>query len=300
MDITKASLAALNTAFNTAFNTRLTGVESTYSRIAMVVNSTTRTQAYPKLSELGPMREWIGERYIERLETNGFTITNRKFEKTVAVAADDIADDQVGLYTPLVQDMAQVAAELPDDLVWDQLERGFTHEHYDGQLFFDTDHPVVNAAGQEVSVSNFQGGTGAAWYLIDDSRAIKPMIFQDREAAKITPKTSLTDDNVFDRDEFVWGAKRRCAAGFGAWQLIYASRQPLTAETYEAARVAMTTMHGHRGRKLNLKPKLLVVPPTYEGAALELLNAERNAAGATNVWRNTAALHVESRLTLIN
>lgn len=299
MDITKASLAALNTAFNTAFNTRLTGVQTTYNRIAMVVNSTTRTQAYPRLSELGPMREWIGERYIERLETNGFTITNRKFEKTVAVQADDIADDQIGLYSVTVQDMAQVSAELPDDLVWDQLERGFAREHYDGQMFFDTDHPVVNELGVEVSVSNFGGGTGAAWYLIDDSRAIKPMIFQDREPAKITAKTSLTDDNVFDRDEFVWGAKRRCASGFGAWQLIHASRQPLTAASYEAARVAMTTMHGHRGRKLNLKPKLLVVPPTLEGAARELLTAERNAAGATNIWRNSAELHVESRLTLL-
>lgn len=298
MNLTHAALAALNIGFTTTFNERLTGVETTYGRIAMTVRSTTLTQAYPRMSEMGPMREWIGERYVERLETNAFTITNRKFEKTVAVSVDAISDDQVGIYSPIVADMAQVAAELPDDLVWDQLERGFATEHYDGQAFFDTDHPVVNELGREVSVSNFGGGTGAAWYLIDDTRVIKPVIFQDREAAKITPKTSLTDDNVFERDEFVWGAKRRCAAGFGAWQLAYASRQPLTAETYEAARVAMSTMRGHRGRKLNLRPKLLVVPSTLEGAARELLFAERNAVGATNVWRNSADLHVESRLTL--
>ncbi|WP_353429496.1 Mu-like prophage major head subunit gpT family protein [Paracoccus denitrificans] len=299
MDITKAALAALNTAFNTAFNTRLTGTETTYGRVAMTVPSTTRHQAYPKLGEIGPMREWIGERFIERLEKDGFVITNRKFEKTIAVSVDDISDDQIGLFTPIVNDMGQVAAELPDDLVWEQLEKGFTTEHYDGQMFFDTDHPVVGADGSEASVSNFQGGAGAAWYLVDDTRSIKPMIFQDREKPKITPKTNLNDDNVFFQDEFVWGAKRRCAAGFGAWQLIYASRQPLTAQNYAAARAAMTTMHGHRGRKLNLKPKLLIVPGTLEEAGLELLNAERNAAGATNVWKGTATLHVENRLTLI-
>ncbi|RJE87131.1 Mu-like prophage major head subunit gpT family protein [Paracoccus onubensis] len=299
MDITQASLAALNTAFTTAFNTRLTGTETTYGRIAMTVPSSTRHQAYPKLSELGPMREWIGERYVERLERDGFTITNRKFEKTIAVAADDISDDQIGLFTPIVNDMGQVAAELPDDLVWEQLEAGFTTEHYDGQMFFDTDHPVVGKDGAETSVSNFQGGAGAAWYLIDDSRSIKPMIFQDREAPKITPKTNLNDDNVFWQDEFVWGAKRRCASGFGAWQLIYASRQPLTSENYAAARAAMMTMRGHGGRKLNLRPKLLVVPGTLEEAGLELLNAGRNAAGADNVWKGTATLHVENRLTLI-
>ncbi|MBD3738578.1 MAG: Mu-like prophage major head subunit gpT family protein [Pseudomonas balearica] len=298
MDINHASLAALNTAFTTAFNTTLTGVETTYGRIAMTVPSSTRNQTYPKLSELGPMREWIGERFIERLEVDGFTITNRKFEKTVAVQADDIADDQIGVYTPMISDLGQVSAELPDDLVWERLEAGFTTEHYDGQNFFDTDHPVLDADGNEQSVSNFQGGAGAAWYLIDDSRVIKPLIFQDREAAKITAKTSLTDDNVFDRDEFVWGAKRRCAAGFGAWQLAYASRQALTPENYALARKAMLEARGHRGRKLNLKPKLLVVSPANEGAAREILMNERDAAGATNKWRNTAELMVEGRLTL--
>lgn len=298
MDITQASLAALNIAFNTAFNVRLTGVETTYGRIAMTVNSTSRHQAYPKLSELGPMREWIGERYVERLETDGFVITNRKFEKTVAVPVDDVADDQYGIYTPIVSDMGQVAAELPDDLVWEHLEKGFTTTHYDGQFFFDTDHPVENEAGVEASVSNFQGGSGAAWYLIDDSRPIKPMIFQDREKARITPKTNLTDDNVFNQDEYVWGAKRRCAAGFGAWQLVFASRQTLNAANYALARAAMMSMRGHRGRKLNLKPKLLVVPPSLEGAARDILLNERDANGATNKWRNTADLHVETRLTL--
>lgn len=298
MDITQASLAALNIAFNAAFNVRLTGVETTYGRIAMTVNSTSRHQAYPKLSELGPMREWIGERYVERLETDGFVITNRKFEKTVAVPVDDVADDQYGIYTPIVSDMGQVAAELPDDLVWEHLEKGFTTTHYDGQFFFDTDHPVENEAGAEVSVSNFQGGSGAAWYLIDDSRPIKPMIFQDREKARITPKTNLTDDNVFNQDEYVWGAKRRCAAGFGAWQLVFASRQTLNAANYALARAAMMSMRGHRGRKLNLKPKLLVVPPSLEGAARDILLNERDANGATNKWRNTAELHVETRLTL--
>lgn len=298
MDINHAALAALNTAFNTAFNERLTGVPTTFARIAMTVSSTTKNQTYPKLSELGPMREWIGERFVERLESNGFTIRNRKFEKTVAVQVDDISDDQIGIYAPIVSDMGQVAAELPDDLIYEQLELGFTTEHYDGQMFFDTDHPVLDADGVEQSVANFQGGAGAAWYLIDTSRVIKPLIFQDREAAKITPKTSLTDDNVFMQDEFVWGAKRRCAAGFGAWQLIYASRQPLTAENYALAHAAMIAARGHRGRKLNLRPNLLLVSAANEGAAREILLAERDAAGATNMWRNTAELMVEGRLSL--
>lgn len=297
MDLNSASLAALNLAFTTAFNTTLFGGETTYNRIAMTVNSTTRTQSYPKLSEIPGMREWIGDRVINRFQIDGFQITNRKFENTIAVSVDDINDDQVGMYAALASDFGQTARELPDDLVWEKLEEGFAETHYDGQFFFDTDHPVEDANGVEQSVSNLTAGGGAAWYLIDTSRVIKPLIFQDRERPMFTPLTSMTDANVAYQDEYTWLAKRRCAAGFGAWQTIHASKAALTAANYAAARQAMLEMRGHRGRKLNLRPNLLVVGPSNEGAAREILLNERDAAGATNKWRNTSELHVETRLS---
>lgn len=297
MDVNQANLQALDTAFNTAFNTQFTGVETTYGRVAMTVRSTNKTTSYPKLSMVGGMREWIGDRVIERFGIDGFQITNRKFEKTIGVSRDEIDDDEVGVYSVLAGQYGQAAAELPDELVWEeQLQSGFTTTHYDGQFFFDTDHPVTNANGVEQSVSNFTDGAGPAWYLIDTTKMVKPIIFQDRTATEFVSKTNLTDDNVFHQDEFLWGAKRRCATGFGAWELIHASKTPLTAANYAAARQAMNEMRGDKGRKLNLKPNLLVVSSANEQAARELLTAERNAAGATNIWRGTAEMHLETRL----
>lgn len=296
MDVTASNLQALDTAIRTMFNQSLLKAETTYNRIAMTVSSNTRQNVYPKLSDIPGMREWVGERQVNRLERDAFSITNRKFENTIAVAKEDVEDDQVGLYASLAGEFGQTAAELADDLCWELFSQGFETEHYDGQAFFDADHPVEDKAGNEISVSNFSGGTGTAWYLIDTSRHLKPVIFQDRTAAEITPKTALNDDNVFYQDEFLWGARRRCAAGFGAWQVIHASKQPLDATHYEAARVAMASMKGHRGREMNLRGRLLVVPPALEGAAKEILEVERAENGRTNKWRNTAELHVESRL----
>lgn len=296
MDINTAALMAINNAVTTAFNVSLTGVETTYGRVAMTVGSTTRSQTYPKLSEIPGMREWVGSRHVHRLTTDGFTIENRRFENTIAILRDDIADDQYGLYSTLAADFGQTAAELPDDLVWEKLASGFDTAHYDGQFFFDTDHPVEDENGVEQSVSNYGGGASAPWFLIDTSRVIKPIIFQDREAAQLNALTNPSDPNVSHMDEFQWLAKRRCAAGFGAWQLAYGSKQPLTAANYEAARAAMLAMTGQKGRKLNIRPNLLVVDASNEGAARELLMAERTSAGATNVWRNSAELHVETRL----
>lgn len=297
MDISAEVLGALDTSIRTQFNVSVAGADTTYQRVAMTVPSNTRSNSYPKLREIGGMREWVGERQVDRLESDAFTIVNKLYENTIVVPRTDIEDDQYGLHARTAGDFGQAAAELPDELVWELLPTGFTATHYDGQFFFDTDHPVEDEHGVEQSVSNFGGGAGTAWYLIDTSRSIKPVIFQDRTAAEITPKMSLTDDNVFFRDEYLWGARRRCNVGFGAWQLIYASRQTLNAANYAAARTAMLSMRGHKGRKINLRPNLLVVPPSLEGAAREILMAERDAAGATNVWRNTADLHVENRLT---
>jgi phage major head subunit gpT-like protein len=55
------------------------------------------------------------------------------------------------------------------------------------------------------------------WYLFSTMSAIKPFIFQEREGLSITQKTAETDDNVFDRNEYVWGAYACYNVGYGPW-----------------------------------------------------------------------------------
>ena len=49
-------------------------------------------------------------------------------------------------------------------------------------------------------------------------------------------------------------------------------------------------VQGDEERPMGVMPTHLFVPPALEKEGLELLNAERNAAGATNVYRGTAKL----------
>ncbi|MBL6431679.1 MAG: Mu-like prophage major head subunit gpT family protein [Alphaproteobacteria bacterium] len=78
------------------------------------------------------------------MATHRYTIVNRKFEGTVEVEADDISDDQIGIYSPLFTEMGRSAAAHPDELVFEMLDQAFEAECYDGQPFFDTDHPVID------------------------------------------------------------------------------------------------------------------------------------------------------------
>ena len=93
-------------------------------------------------------------------------------------------------------------------------------------------------------------------------------------------------------DKYLYGIRARVNAGFGLWQMAYASKAPLTAANYEAARVIMQKHTFDKERSLGIRPTALVVPPALEGAGMRLLNTETGTGGATNEWKGTAELIV--------
>lgn len=292
MIVNQGNLRSLYTGFKSTFQGALGQAQPMWGSVAMRVNSTTREEDYGWLGKFPRIREWIGDRVIESIRTHSYSIKNRSFEGTVSVSRDDIRDDNLGLYGPMFQEMGRATAAFDDELVWPLLKAGWAKTCYDGQNFFDTDHPVLNEAGKEVSVANTDGGAGTPWFLIDDSRAIKPIILQVREEFEFVAKDDPRDDNVFMRKEFLYGVDGRRNAGFGFWQMCWGSKQTLNAANYAAARAALMGMKGDYGRPLGLMPKKLVVPPSLESAALKIVNNELAAGGETNEWKGTAQVIV--------
>lgn len=295
MLINKANLDTLFHSFNAAFTKGFGAAETSYRDIAMVVPSEAESETFGWLGQFPKMREWIGDRIIRNLSAHSYNIVNRKFENTVSVQRPVIEDDRYGVFAPIMQEMGRSAAEHPDELIFSLLAQGFTSLCYDGQYFFDTDHPVTDAAGAPASASNLQAGAGPAWYLLDCSRAVKPLVYQERIPYKLTALDNDSDPNVFNKDEYVYGVRARANAGFALWQLAYASKADLTAENYEAARAAMRGRRGDENRPLGIKPDTLVVPSSLEGAALRLLNngtrvvtVEDTPVAIQNEWAGTA------------
>lgn len=292
MLINRANIGRLFTGFKTIFNQAFAAAKSDWEQVAMLVPSSTSQEQYAWLGQTTRFREWLGDRVIQNLKTHDFTIKNRSFENTVGVDRDQIEDDTFGVYTPLIAQLGQDAKTHPDELVFALLAAGFATKCYDGQNFFDTDHPVLDANGAEQSVSNFGGGAAAPWFLLDTSKMIKPLIFQRRRDYTFVRMDDDADEAVFNRKQFRYGVDARVNAGLGLWQLAYASKQALDPDSYGDARAAMMGMKGDNGKPLNVRPSLLVVPPELEKAALEVLKAERDVNGATNVYQNTAQLLV--------
>ncbi|MEQ1967367.1 Mu-like prophage major head subunit gpT family protein [Xenorhabdus nematophila] len=61
------------------------------------------------------------------------------------------------------------------------------------------------------------------WYLLDTTKSIKPIIYQERKAPVMVEQTSLDSDDVFTRRQYKFGAEARAAGGYGFWQLAYGS-----------------------------------------------------------------------------
>lgn len=176
----------LDTAFRgwkTTFYDAFAAGETQSQRIAMTVPSSTREEAYGFLGQFPQLREWVGDRVVKDIQAHGFTITNLKFESTVSIKREDYADDRFGVFKPMFAEMGHQAKVHPDELIFSLLAEGETTLCYDGQNFFDTDHPSVDKAGAATTVSNILDptGTDTPWYLFDTSRPIKPMIWQERE-----------------------------------------------------------------------------------------------------------------------
>ncbi len=276
MLIKAAVLQALRTALRADFQKALTDTPTDFEKIATIVPSTTASNAYGWLGQFPGLREWIGDRVIKDMKENGYTIANKLYESTVAVKRTDIEDDNLGIYRPLASEQGRAAKVYPDEHTFALLKAGESTLCYDGQNFFDTDHPVAantDGTGAVTTVSNIQAGagTGPAWYLLDTSRALKPLIFQQRVVPQLDFIDDTQNEQVFMKDHVLFGIRARSAVGFGFWQMAYMSRQPLTSENLSAAYAAMRSLKGDGGRPLGIQPTTLVVPPTLREAANKIV-----------------------------
>lgn len=302
MLINKENVTNLFVSLKTTFNNAFGAAPSNWKRIAMLVPSTTSQNDYSWMSNFPKMREWIGDKVVKSLAVFDYTIKNKDWEATVEVDRNDIEDDNLGIYAPQAQMAGLSASELPDDIVFGLLNNGFINLCYDGQYFFDTDHPVKQIDGSTALVSNkgtiklsidslaaadasigaadialmemkddegrsltvmakllvvppalklvanalvttdrledgkpnpYKGAyevlveprltSRTAWFVLDNSKPVKPIVYQERKKPVFVQQTGMDNDDVFTRKKFKFGAEARAAGGYGFWQLAYGS-----------------------------------------------------------------------------
>ena len=173
MIVNQQALRGIFTGFKTLFNKAFNETKSQWEKVATFVPSTTREESYKWLGKLPRMREWIGDREIQNLQAADYTIKNKDFELTIGVDRNDIEDDSIGLYNPIVQDMGQSTAAHPDELVFGLLMAGFKEKCYDKKPFFSDQHQsgkltFSNKGKKKLSPSTYAAARTNMMSLLDD------------------------------------------------------------------------------------------------------------------------------------
>lgn len=283
MLINANTLSAMYRGFKTTFQNAYDAAPVMLDKIATTVPSSTAIEDYGWMGAIPGMREWVGDRVIHNLSMHTYAIKNKSFELTMGVDRDKIEDDQLGIFTPMAAQMGHEARVQPDKLVWGLLAKGFETLCYDGQNFFDPDHPVLGEDGKPYSVSNMQAGGGNPWFLIDGSRPIKPIIWQNRKAPRFTALNREEDANVFMRKEYLYGVDMRGNAGFSLWQMAFGSKAELNAANFEAAQQAMMSVKKDGGEPLGIRPTLMLVGSSNLAAAKKVIEAQLINGGDSNI-----------------
>lgn len=283
--LTQAQIDAFNTTLVARFNKGLGLSEEFWKKVAKRIGSNAANNTYAWISQFPAFREWVGVRLHKAVKERAYTVANRKFETTLDVPRDDFEDNNLEMYGDLSESYGQAVVDLKNDLIFDGIKAGVTEVCYDGQFFFDTDHPVApneDGTGVAVTVSNFQAGAGEMWALLCTNRAPQPFYLQDRMAPEFKGFTDLNSQTVAETDVLTWYGKWRGNIAYGFWQLAFGSKAALTEANFDANYKAMMQFKGDGNRRLNIKPNLLVVGPENMAAAEKLLKAINKAGGESN------------------
>ncbi len=159
-------MAVINTGLLTKglrseFFDRFENTRTYYQELATRIASTSDGETYKWLGTVPRMREWGTGRLAKGLRTESYSIENLKYESTIEVDRDEIADDQTGQIRIRVGELAQRAATHKDYLIAQLLINGATsgYTSYDGTTFFSSAHASGSSGAQANDLTFAAAGT---------------------------------------------------------------------------------------------------------------------------------------------
>ncbi len=149
-------MAIINTGLLTKglrseFLNRFENAPNLYTDLATRIPSTSDSETYRWLGTVPRMREWGNGRLAMGMRTESYSVENLKYEATIEVDRDEIADDQTGQIRIRIGEMAQQAATHKDYLLAQLLINGGStgFNSYDGVTFFNDAHVSGNSGNQD-------------------------------------------------------------------------------------------------------------------------------------------------------
>ena len=298
MAFTQAQIIeALTVGANSAFTEGLNTTTPQWGKIATKVPSTGSSEFYGWLADLPGIAEWVGARMLKELASHGYAIPNKTFEASIKIKREDLEDDKIGKYSVLARSWGREIGLFPDKQAYGLLAAGFSTLCYDGQNFFDTDHPLDTTPASTFSnvVGDPSTDTGAPWFLLDNSQILMPVIFQERRPFALE-FIGATSEYAWFNNCVAQGVDGRHGYGFGFPQTAIGSKAALTEANFEAGKQLLAGMKKSNGTPLGTMATTLVVGPSNEAAARKIIQREYLDNGESNIYYNNVEIVVNRYL----
>jgi phage major head subunit gpT-like protein len=179
--VNKESLGTIFTGLKTIFNNALTATKGMWQATAMEVPSDAAGEDYAWLTRFPKMRKWIGSKVVKNIAAGKYYKANEDWETTIAVKRNDIEDDRLGIYRTQALQAGESAAELHDIIVDDLKNNAFAQTGFDGQYFYDTDHPVGDSSVSNKGAAALSAASQAAAAASYGAARTAIMSFKDEE-----------------------------------------------------------------------------------------------------------------------
>ncbi len=177
-------MAVINTGLLTKglkseFFNRFEGTQTHFQDLATRIPSTSDSETYRWLGTVPQIREWGTGRVTQGLRTETYSVENLKYEATIEVDRDEIADDQTGQIRLRVGELAARAATHKDFLIGQLLINGATSgfNSYDAVTFFNDAH-VSGSSGSQDNDLTFTAVSTSDPTVVEFKGALKQAISQ--------------------------------------------------------------------------------------------------------------------------
>lgn len=146
------AMTQVNNTFIDAFRSNL--AEAFYPNIATKIDVTAPSVTYSGLGATGGMKLLQDRMEEEDLKGYKQVITDDEYYNLIAIRAKVLEDEGTGQYLQRAQALGNEVPRFYDQKLVGMLTGGFTGVCYDGQPYFNTQHPVGVLGGGQATQSN--------------------------------------------------------------------------------------------------------------------------------------------------
>lgn len=217
MNLTPSALAAIYYSFHLEFQTAYERAVIWNDKFCSTLTSTGKSERHAWMKRLPAFRKWVGERYFNNVVARETEIINETWEDSYELSVEDIKDDKIGVFAQHMKALGEQAKLWPDHLMAPIIQGGKTATCFDGQFFFDTDHPYdMDRPGLGTYANLFTGAPLAAETLSEVRASMVSVLGDDGKPLGVNPKLIIVPPQLRDRAAQICNAEFIApAAAFG-------------------------------------------------------------------------------------